>query len=395
MIHHKEIANTLFDIIHFADDEDIQVLLENCSIKCESGVSDKITLLNNIFNDVYYSIGTKLNTTLSFESNYNELKRTFRPVDPALYKENKPNNTLLYLHLYALSECYLSYQQIPSTEKSWIEQIAKEYKKEFNEYLGCSCLTNKNKTNFLKMIIQCYKEHGFYYYFYNDILVKTEIVEEKDLSEDDKINASYKHTYFKLVDTDKTTFIVNTDLNINYDIGTKLLRNSKEFKQNIYNMIRNANDSNIMVFFETVLTTTDFQTLKKFHSKIVEAIHTNKPVFCKCCNPDVNNPKRTKICDNCKNMFDEFEELKDIILNKTFDGYDSVIAKVNLKENFYKIPTSDTTNKEIRKKRKRLVLRIITQLENEFKKFKEETYYTEYRDKVDYLKFLIKLCFDE
>ena len=86
----------------------------------------------------------------------NKIIRVF-PV--AKYANNDINTSLyedLYLHLYALCECYHSYQMIFPDEKKEIIKIANEYNKIFNENIKINTITYKDKTKLLHLLINSY-----------------------------------------------------------------------------------------------------------------------------------------------------------------------------------------------------------------------------------------------
>lgn len=95
MIHCKDIAETILDIIYYADEKDVKILLENSNIQGGVGVSYKTILLNHLLEDIYYnSVGKKLKVT-SIYDNYNDIKTGYNLVDPVFILEDEPKNDLL------------------------------------------------------------------------------------------------------------------------------------------------------------------------------------------------------------------------------------------------------------------------------------------------------------
>lgn len=260
----NSVAEFLIELIKYADDEDIAVLLSNCNNKLTQNISVsnyKTALFNYLFEYIYAFIEPKLPTLPPLLFKDNKIIRVF-PV--AKYANNDINTSLyedLYLHLYALCECYNSYQMIFPDEKKEIIKIANEYNKIFNENIKINTITYKDKTKLLHLLINSYTENKFYYYFYNDTLTKVEIIAKKF---DSQLEYFYNLTKYELIDTDKTTFITNNKQKINAPLKQKLVRKKSEeidindeiFQKYIYELIKN----------------TKFQTVKNIHQQIVSII---------------------------------------------------------------------------------------------------------------------------
>lgn len=310
MQNNNSVAEFLIELIKYADDEDIAVLLSNCNNKLTQHISVsnyKTALFNYLFEYIYAFIEPKLPTLPPLLFKDNKIIRVF-PV--AKYANNDINTSLyedLYLHLYALCECYNSYQMIFPDEKKEIIKIANEYNKIFNENIKINTITYKDKTKLLHLLINSYTENKFYYYFYNDTLTKVEIIAKKI---DSQLEYFYNLTKYELIDTDKTTFITNNKQKINAPLKQKLVRKKSEeidindeiFQKYIYELIKN----------------TKFQTVKNIHQQIVSIIKKEAKIkYCKCCNPNPKNINAGSICKNCRNLIFQLN-----ILTKSIDDYE-------------------------------------------------------------------------
>ena len=83
MIFSDSISWVLKDIITFADDEDIKVLLKNCALGCNSDYSNKISLLDYLFRYIYCVLGPDVEIDFPPKNGYSE---DFEVSDP---KRNK------------------------------------------------------------------------------------------------------------------------------------------------------------------------------------------------------------------------------------------------------------------------------------------------------------------
>lgn len=331
----NSVAEFLIELIKYADDEDIAVLLSNCNNKLTQNISVnnyKTALFNYLFEYIYAFIEPKLPTLPPLLFKDNKIIRVF-PV--AKYANNDINTSLyedLYLHLYALCECYNSYQMIFPDEKKEIIKIANEYNKIFNENIKINTITYKDKTKLLHLLINSYTENKFYYYFYNDTLTKVEIIAKKF---DSQLEYFYNLTKYELIDTDKTTFITNNKQKINAPLKQKLVRKKSEeidindeiFQKYIYELIKN----------------TKFQTVKNIHQQIVSIIKKEAKIkYCKCCNPNPKNINTGSICKNCRNLIFQLN-----ILTKSIDDYEINDFIYSLKSFNFKQFLCDNKSKKI------------------------------------------------
>ena len=122
--------------------------------------------------------------------------------------------------------------------------------------------------------------------------------------------------------------------------------------------------------------------------------YTTKEEKCKCCNPDVNNPNSTKICDSCKQLFIKFQYLQDSIDEVTNSSYLYGLKHQNIKSDVYKININKISDLNIlRKKRKKFLNNTIQKAMNEIAEAKikadniaKETEDDNYKDHTDYTK---------
>ncbi len=380
MINSKFMPNFIIDIIRYADDKDIKTLLLNSKAKSyqwkPQDLSDKAVfkgrLLACLFDYIYEFIEPDLFIKPDLTVENGKIIEELPISAPPYLRKRIANHKLLYLHLYALSECYHSYQcYFPNEEKNKIYKMQKAYSEKYGSDKNKKILTKKDITKLLQVLINSYTENGFYYYFYDDELVKLEIKQIMSLKKSgQKYIKDYKFvkTVYSLEDTQDTTYIINDDIGVNINLKQKLIRNQR---LKTAQMEINPNENNFMEYFESLFGIYDFQDIKNVHEKLVKILKKEKKETCKCCNPDISNSNLTKICDKCKNLFSQFSELQELIDDTTASDYLYKLKDKNIKSELYKYKIKDGTNINVlRNERKKFLSAIVRKIKREIEKAK-------------------------
>lgn len=313
MLQQDRIAEFITTLITHADDEDIKTFLgyfANKLPKPQFGYSNHKTLLiGYLFQYIYGHI----------ETNASEIVNIVSKWDDFILPEhlNYPNNLIhyepLYLHLYALCECFYSYKMLNQSEKNLIQKILETTDKSLTKNIECpATVKNNSTTKLLKLLINSYKENGFYYFFYDDTLVKLTIHRCKkslynEQSEDEKEyeypSAKYKYTKLKLEDRGNKTYITDGK-NINESLGSYLTR-ARHFNKD-RESIKTLDDVENLAkdLLKELTKTSAYDTAKNLHKKIVTIL---KKIPSK-------KPRKDKLCEekNIKNLNNKYE----VILKK-------------------------------------------------------------------------------
>jgi hypothetical protein len=392
MINHKRIADFLIELVRYANDSDIKAFLSNCSDKLTKDIDDencdtyyyKTWLLNYLFEYIYGFIEPKIPSLPPLVYEKSKLIRGLPIIEYPNFNTNVSDYTYLYLHLHALCECYYSYLMVFSNEKKLIKQLIEKSQKDIK--LGA--ITDKDRTKILNLLIDSYTKNHFYYYFYDDELVKLEIASKR---ENHKLENCYKATKYHLKDKDKVTYIINNNNTVYTHLKQKLVRNTSgeidfatvDFKE----------------YFASLLNNIEFQDIKSIHKQIVKAITPVKgKKYCKCCNP-YNKRIRNSLCSKCKDLFSELNKLKKSIDKDEVNEYINSIKSFDFENRIFNISGSNMKN--LRRKRKTQLNQIMNKLETEIKLEIEENggefkiYYIKLNDKIKVIKRMILISFDK
>lgn len=364
MINHKLMPNFIIDIIRYADDKDIGTLLLNSKAKSYQW---KLQLLGNngfkrklltcLFDYIYEFIEPDLFIKPDLDVENSEIIEELPLSAPPYLRKRIANHKLLYLHLYALSECYHSYQcYFPDEDKKEMYNLQKAFSKEFGTDKNKKVLTEKDITKLLHLFINSYTENGFYYYFYDNELVKLEIKQTTSKVFKQKYIKDYKYakTVYELEEHNDSTIIVNNEIGINTDLKSKLLRENriKTVQEEI-----NHNEDNFVEILAEILNVYDFQDIKNIHEKLIKILKISKKETCKCCNPDVNKIKSTKICGKCKKLFKEISDIQGYIDVNTNSNELYKFKNKNIRSDVYKISIDKTGDLNKLSKKRKIFLR--------------------------------------
>ena len=326
MINHRRIGAFIIELIRFADDDDIKTFLENIFNDVDEAYKFaplgsyyyKTTLINYLFMHIHYFIAGDL-----------QEKDEFCPSAAGYIDIVIRQHTPLYLHLYALCECYYSYGMSVTDNSSILKEILKVTNKNFSKNNKIANFTDKDRTKFLRLLINSYAENKFYYYFYYNRLTKVEIISNK-ASKNDKPHFSYKFNRYDLQDKDGVTYIVNKQKGTSF----KLDKNFKRFP------IKVDSDNFVEQFCNIFLVNyMSFQDSKKIHQQIVSVLKRKpRTVYCGCCNPNPKNYSLDNLCETCRELFFQLNNLKNNI-----DEYDPNLYIHSLKSKDFKQLIKDIT----------------------------------------------------
>ena len=325
------IAEFIIEFIQYADEADIRRFL-------------KFLLQNKIPLSSEESM---------YDSNY------FKNKFIELLISHPEHNQSILQHLEGLQYCYNSYKAIFNDDKKNMQRIdTKIAEYTSSEPINPPSITSKDKTKLIHVIIENCIKNGFYYFFYNDNLFKWDVT----LKKNNKIR--YNETKYDLIDKVDGTHIVSKEHYVDYNLKYRLPRYDMQLD---YLLVHDK--SKFITCLYELIRSEDFQKIKNIHNKIVEAIKVNKKDYCKCCNPIVNNSKLSKICDNCKNLFEEFNNLNSYL--REWKQYEDEfgISKINYKNMIYNIKPDRMSNlKSLRIKRKAKLLNAINMVIKEINK---------------------------
>ena len=312
--HLDKFSEFVREILYYADDKDVKTFLEFIpNIKINS-LNYKSLLLANLLQPVqncavYYVY------QLPIELPDNPINTESVPEDYPLltvFTETFKSYYPLFLHLYVLCESYYSYVTVSIEEKSMLQQVANVFTK-YNktDNIKIHAITNIDKQKILKMLINCYKNNKFYYYFNNEKLAKVAIQKYK---QNNQIKYKFDEVVYKIHDDDKSTRLVNHEKNINYNLKKILLRIDDKFDLP-------TEDEFFMEKFSKFFDHISFDTIKKVHSNIVDAIKSPPKDFCKLCNPNPNNPRAYKLCPTCDKFIAKINEISELINQDEHNEY--------------------------------------------------------------------------
>ena len=378
MKNYDRVAEFLIELIEFGNEEDIKTLLSNCNESIEQETSSyKTLLLNYLFEYMYGFIEPKLPTLPPLVYENNKIVRGLPITKYANFKTDISHHTMLYLHLYALCECYYSYLTFSREEKKIMQIITEQYNKKFNQGNVIHTLTDKDRTKILSLLINSHTENRFYYYFYDDILTKIEIVAKR---KEGRIENCYKLTKYKLQDKEDITYIINKSADINIPLKQKLVRSS--------NGSIDFGNENFEDNFSALLRSTRFQDIKSIHGQITAIIKNKKRIkYCKCCNPNLLNKNATALCDNCRKLLYKLSVFCKYIDENDVNEKIQQVKYYNFKDIIYNIKANKNSNiKNLRLKRKNKLNKIMQEIEKQIA--------IEINDKTDeeYYKQDIKSC---
>ena len=386
MINYDRVAEFLIDLIKYADDEDIKIFLENCSDRLKAtGINDyKTTLLNYLFEYIYGFIEPKLPTLPPLVYEDSKLIRGLPMLKYPNFNTSVSYYTDLYLHLYALCECYYSYPIFNAGDKN-IKTITKEFSKIFSTENKINYVTDKSIKNLFKLLINSYTKNKFYYYFYDNTLTKVVITKRV---KNRRPFYYLQTTNYQLVDKDNTTYIINSDKGIKKKLKKKLVRNTSgeiDFK-----------DENFATNIQQLLVNVNPENVKAIHSDIVSAI--TEQHLCKCCGSKIDIKNKKGLCENCKNLFkqlnsfcngiDELEPNKIIFSFKNIK-FEKLICKIGIKS---KKITTIKNNRLARLNKE--ISRVEKEISKELKKGNNFDKYNILNNQITNIKVLIKECFE-
>lgn len=364
---YDDIGSFIIELVKYADDKDIKTFLQNCFeevITQQDREEELLTsnyymqmLLNYLYNYICLSDETleRLPTFKLDNADFDRLKHL-----------DITKCRLIYMHLVALCQSYYTL---------WV------------------LCTPQSCTKILKLLIENYKINKFYYYIYNEKLIRIKIKQHGET----KYYYDKKEFYFERDSSKDYILSENRDykveINKNFAINT-ILQQSKKDAIDIEKAIAKYKDD----FFKAIkefLIQFDFQDIKEAHEQIVSILKNEEKEYCKCCNPNRKNPKATKLCDKCKNLFDSLEELKTYIDDWESNDFICSITETDFKKMIYEIsPAKYPKINKLRNARKNKLNKLIQKLETEIEHSANSAKYEEITKCIAKIKQQIIRCFD-
>lgn len=347
----------ILELLKYADVEDLNMLLEISNSKLHTAeLTDVPESSKHQINLIYQLMFPIL---MFVQQNYG--------IIPAVPKQTLSEsclslkdrlNELLLLHITALCSFYYSYpiERIDILEDSFTS-MKRECKNLKNQFKSSMFLPPTDKKKILHLLINCYAQNGFYYSFSDNQLEKIEII-ETSLRERKSVITKYKYkiTNYSLED-DKSnnTIIINKDDSAKYNLKKHLLRRNLNFLQN--EPIENELDF--------IVNNLNFKYIEYMHNKITKILNIPNNYPCAYCNP---KQKTTRVCPNCKNLFEDFEYLQSLIKNDELDEVVLNIKTLDLKKEFRSIKSINAV-----KSRNAYLHKILSSLSQRLLELKQRT----------------------
>ncbi len=349
-----EVSNILHMLIRYASDVDIMQLLKNCVIFDEEYSKD-LDDLGNKFEGANKAILIYL-MVYYFACDYSSNSNL------------KILAGIVCLHLKAIAICFYNYGFMFGDQTKYSQEEQKDFekflsilKKGMEACTGKTCDITKLNDKYLSeddlktifnLIINNYTEHHFYYCFNKDNVVKLEINKENEAMYD------IASKFYKLVNTNRYPHIIEPQTGFKFLIGRTLNLS--------YKITENG-----MTF-----TPTTKEVFKGTHKSLVKALSYDYILEpCHWCEPDFNKKNEKKKCDNCKNLLEELNKLKETTKNQQlkYTDFNRLISSIKYKDN--------ERLADLRKRRKEALLRLIKDDSN--------------KEQVQIIKELLDICFTD
>ena len=287
--------------------------------------------------------------------------------------------TPLYLHLYALCECYYSYP-LADAEKGLLAKFISniEQSKGTKEKKKINTLKDNSRTKFLKLLINSYKEKKFYYLFYKNTLLKLKI-EEKSTEHIDNNKQKYcektyiyKHIIYSLEDRDGVTKIINKKLKIDKPLNSILVRFDDT---DIENSIKRFN--------EEMTKTISLNQSINFHKQITNILSEKRPNSCSQRDFELLN-------NRCKKLLEELEQLKMQIGYDETNDYILTIRDIDFEKELFSFEQyRKLSMKEVRYKIKSKLNKLIKNIKKEISSEHDNEPYIKILEKVKNIEKLL------
>ena len=172
-------------------------------------------------------------------------------------------------------------------------------------------------TNILGKIISNYTQNRFYYTIQEENIYKIQIDYNPDRALEESVIGPM--TKYQLINTKREPRILDKETNLEVSIGRQV---KLPFRK------------------EEGITTLQINTYESFlgtHERIIRALsfapNKNLP-RCHWCNPDKNKVREKIKCDNCKNLIEELNKLKEKIDDSEFKkkDFNKIVATVDIEK---------------------------------------------------------------
>lgn len=347
-----QVSNILHMLIRYASDVDIMQLLKNCVI-LDKKCSKALDVLCNKFDGANKAILIYL-MIYCFACDYSS--------DHKL----EILAGIVCLHLKAIAICFYNYGFMFGDQTKYSQEEQKDFEnllailqKGMEACTGKTCDITKLNDKYLSeddlktifnLIINNYTKYHFYYCFNKDNVVKLEINKENE----EMYNIASK--FYKLVNTNRYPHIIEPQTGFKFLIG------------------RTINLSYKITEDEMAFTPTTKEVFKRTNKSLVKALSYDYRLEpCHWCEPDFNKKNEKKKCDNCKNLLEELNKLKEITENQQlkYTDFNRLISSIKYKDN--------ERLADLRKRRKEALLSLIKDDSN--------------KEQVQIIKKLLDICF--
>lgn len=395
--HINNIPEFIIEFLFYADYKDIKSFLEFIPNIRKYSSDNKLNFLANLLEPIQkcaeYDI-QELPITLPDGINLESM-----PYDYPLFTVfQKAFNSCrpLHLHIIALCECFFSYVTVSKEEKSLLQKFVDIFTKFYKtDNQKIHAITDSDKQKIFRMLINCYKNYGFYYYFNGNYLAKISI---KEYKQNNQIKYNFDEVIYEIYDDNKSTHLINHEKGIDYSLKKILLR-----YDNKLDLL--TDEKSFRKGIEKCFDHVSFETLKNLHNKIVDAIKNTPKNFCKLCNPNYNNPDSYKLCPACDEFLKKINEISENINQDESNEYlyemKNRISRYSIFNEFLKKKSGEFYPV---KKRKKMFIKLINELKNAVKTEKCHPNNAEKAIKSDYNKLeelilqaenLLKYAFQE
>lgn len=229
-------------------------------------------------------------------------------------------------HINSIGACYFNYMFLNDVDELKSDSTDSEEEailmrlKENNidiSRLFSSNIKSYEITNILGKIISNYTQNRFYYTIQEENIYKIQIDYNPDRALEESVIGTM--TKYQLINTKREPRILDKETNLEVSIGRQV---KLPFRK------------------EEGITTLQINTYESFlgtHERIIRALsfapNKNLP-RCHWCNPDKNKAREKIKCDNCKNLIEELNKLKEKIDDSEFKkkDFNKIVATVDIEK---------------------------------------------------------------
>ncbi len=274
----------LLFLIQYTDDIDVGQFLLNCDSRIIKRKPKSIVDDDNILSNKELLLQKLLVANYKFYNSYT-------CVTSDNIKQDRQLTDIIIEHLKAINRCYISYFLYDSDNEIDLSNVELAISKDklgigtdktisIEDYKNCGNIPKEDIKKILSIIINNYKQYGYYYAIEGDSVCKINIQHSK------KTETHYHITY-----AERTTYLTNeqTGLKINIKKPIKFFGLNKEGVPDV--LAKGLKD------------------FKKLTKAIIEAL-AKEPAPCCYCYPDKKEQPKRKRCLNCDEIIQGLHHLQ-------------------------------------------------------------------------------------